>query len=212
MNLFKRYYVNFRHPQGWLGKYVVRRMNGKAHAALFEWALEGVDIREDAHTLDIGCGGGAAVARMLERCPKGKCYGMDFAPVAIEVARSVNQEAIEAGRCKIVGGNAKLLPFIKDTIDLATAFETIYYWPAVDECLAEVIRVLKPGGQFIIGNDTDGIDPEGKKWAQQIGHMYIYTIEELTELLSNAGFTDISSRHDAETHRISVIGRKPLSF
>ena len=39
--------------------------------------------------------------------------------------------------------------------------------------------------------------------------MYIYTIEELTQLLTNAGFTDVTSRHDTETHRICVIGRKP---
>ena len=209
MSLLKHYYANFRHPKGRLGKYVVRRMNGKAHKALVEWALTGVDISEDAHTLDIGCGGGATVARMLERCPNGKSYGMDFAPAAIEVARSVNSKAINDGRCKIVGGNAKLLPFIKETIDVATAFETVYYWPAIDECLAEVLRVLKSGGLFIIGNDTDGIAPEGEKWAKLIGHMYIYTIEELTQLLTNAGFTDVTSRHDAETHRICVIGRKP---
>ena len=209
MNLIKKYYANFRHPKGLLGRYVVNRMNGKRHAELVEWVLEGIDIPDDAHTVDIGCGGGAAVSRMLEKCPQGKAYGVDFAPVAIKKARSVNSKAIDAGRCKILGGNAKLLPLIKESIDIATAFETIYYWPAFDECLTEVFRVLKPGGLFVIGNDTDGIDPEGEKWAKLVGHMYIYTIEEITQYLTEAGFVNITSRHDEQTHRICVIGHKP---
>lgn len=209
MNLLHHYYANFRHPKGLLGKYVIHRMNGKTHSALVRWALTDVDISESATTLDIGCGGGGAVAMMLERCPQGKCHGMDFSPVAIKAARRVNSKAINAGRCKIVGGNAKLLPFIRETIDVATAFETVYYWPAFGECLAEVMRVLKSGGMFIIANDTDGIAPEGKKWAKLVGHMYIYTLDELTEALTRAGFVDIIARHDPATHRICAIGRKP---
>ena len=108
-----------------------------------------------------------------------------------------------------MGGNAKLLPFFKDTFDVATAFETIYYWPSVEECLAEVLRVLKPDGQFIIANDADGIDPVGEKWAKLIGHMRIYTIDELKQLLNKAGFTSIAAHHDEENHRICVTARKP---
>lgn len=209
IGLLNKYYSNFRHPEGLIGKFVVHKMNGKKHAALAEWTFTHVEIAKDATALDIGCGGGANVARLLEICTEGKVAGMDFAPVSVAISKSYNKEAIEQGRCKIVGGNAKLLPFFKDTIDVATAFETVYYWPSIEECLAEVLRVLKPGGQFIIANDADGIDPEGEKWAKLIGHMRIYTIDELKHLLTETGFTSVTAHHDKEHHRICVTARKP---
>ena len=208
-NILRKYYSNFRHPKGIIGKYIVHKMNGKGHAALAEWTFAGVDIASDAQVLDIGCGGGANVKRLLELCPDGMVSGVDFAPVAVNKSRSYNWEAINEGRCKIVGGHAKMLPFFKDLFDVVTAFETIYYWHPINECLAEALRVLKPGGQFIIANDADGIDPVGDKWVARIGHMRVYTIDELKEMLTAAGFTDITARHDAKRHCICVTAHKP---
>ena len=210
MNILNKIYKNYRHPSGLLGRLIVRRMNGKQHAELAEWALSGVEPAHNASIVDIGCGGGATVARLLQMCPEGKVTGVDFAPAAVKIARGLNKEAIELGRCKILGGNAKMLPLIKDVADLATAFETIYYWPAFEECLAEVLRVLKPGGRFLIANNADGIDPIGEKWADQVGHMYIYTIDELKTHLTDAGFINITAQHDKEHHRICVIAEKPV--
>lgn len=184
-------------------------MNGKRHGILAKWALKDVQLDSNAYVADIGCGGGANVARMLDKFPDSKVAGVDFSPVAINMAIKVNKKAIAAGRCKIVGGNAKLLPLLKETCDLITAFETVYYWPSFHECLAEIHRVLKSGGKVVIANETDGIDPKGLKWASQVGHMRIYTIEELIDYLTEAGFTDIKSRHDEERHFICVTGTKP---
>ena len=114
----RTYYANFRLPEGLLGRYVVHRMNGKRHGALAEWALKEVQLNSNASIADIGCGGGANVARMLDQFPDSKVAGVDFSPVAINMALRVNKEAIAAGRCKIVGGNAKLLPLLKETYDL----------------------------------------------------------------------------------------------
>ena len=205
----KKYYANFRHPTGLLGRFVVNRMNGKRHSALAEWVLEDIHLTEEALVADIGCGGGAIVAQMLEKFPKSIVAGVDFSPIAINKARKVNREAIAAGRCKIVGGNAKLLPLLKDSYDLVTAFETVYYWPSFHECLNEIYRVLKPNGKAVIGNETDGIDSEGFKWARLVGHMHIYTIEELTEHLTQAGFININAWHDEERHFICVTATKP---
>lgn len=191
-----------------LGRFIVSRMNGKHHAALAEWAFMDLHLNDDATVVDVGCGGGANVTRLLDKVPNGKVFGVDIAPVAIEKARKVNAKAIAQNKCKIVGGNAKILPFFKETYDLVTALETVYYWPSFDECLAEVHRILKPGGMVLIANETDGIDPKGLKWAKLINGMYIYTIEELKQYLAEAGFTDIVARHDEERHFICVTAVK----
>ena len=41
------------------------------------------------------------------------------------------------------------LPFVENSSDLVTAFETIYFWPGLADCFREVYRVLKPGGMTI---------------------------------------------------------------
>ena len=209
MSLIRKYYSNFSHPQGLLGKYAVYRMNGKRHAALFEWALDGVAIDPKAYIADLGCGGGANVARMLTKCPQGRVTGIDISPVAVGVARKVNKKAIEDKRCTIAGGHVKQLPLIKETQDMVTAFETVYYWPAFDVCMNEIFRVLKPGGTVLIANETDGIDPEGFKWAKLIGPMNIFTIDQLKLFPEQAGFVNIQSKHDTERHYICVTAQKP---
>jgi len=69
----------------------------------------------------------------------------------------VNAQAIRESRCKVVEGSVAELPFGKDTFDMVTAFETIYFWPDIEHCFNEVKRVLKDGGVFAIGNEDDGL-------------------------------------------------------
>ncbi len=209
MNFLQQYYQNFKEPKGILGRYAVYRMNGKRHAALAMWALEGAPIPSNAMIADIGCGGGANIARLLNQYPDSRVTGVDQAAISVNKAIRVNKRAIRAGRCRIVGGNAKLLPIVKETIDVVTAFETVYYWQSFSECVDEIFRVLKPGGACIIANETDGIAPEGAKWAKLIHHMHIYTTQELEQYLAAAGFTNITSRHDPDRHFISVTAHKP---
>ena len=37
-------------------------------------------------------------------------------------------------------------------------FETIYFWPGLEKCFGEVNKALKPGGTFMIVNESDGMD------------------------------------------------------
>ena len=203
-----RYYKRTSHPKGFLGKLALKTMNGKQHEALPEWVFAELQIKEDANMLDVGCGGGANVARLLKRCPNGKVTGMDRSKLALDVAHEVNYREVVDKRCYIIGGNINQLQCAKNLFDLVTAFETIYFWPTLEEGLAEVFRVLKPGGTVAIANEMDGLDPYYRKMEHAVG-MLIYNIEEITESLKQTGFTDIHSRHDESRHFICVTARKP---
>ena len=65
---------------------------------------------------------------------------------------------IASGRCTVIQGNVAELPFDDESFELATAFETVYFWPGLEHCFSEVCRVLQPGGRFIICNESDGTD------------------------------------------------------
>lgn len=45
------------------------------------------------------------------------------------------------------------LPFKDNAYDMATAFETVYFWPDIEKSFAEVRRILKPGATFLIVNE-----------------------------------------------------------
>lgn len=107
-------------------------------------------------------------ARWLERCPEGHVTGLDYSAVSVATAQKYNRQAIAEGRCAVVQGNVAELPFEDDTFDVVSAFETVYFWPGLERCFAEVLRVLKPGGLFFLCNETDGNNPEIEtKWMKK---------------------------------------------
>ena len=81
--------------------------------------------------------------------------------------------------------------FAKDWFDAVTAFETVYFWSDLPQCLREVRRVLKPGGTFLICNESNGDTDKDEKWTEIIGGMTIYKDIELKAYLEQAGFQNI---------------------
>ena len=204
-----KYYRRGRHPKGFWGKQALKAMNGPRHAALPEWVMEQIQVSEDARVLDVGCGGGANVSRLLALCPKGTVTGLDISAAAIDMTKELNYRAFVDKLCNVAGGNALQIPLVKETYDLVTAFETIYYWSSLVSGAEEMFRVLKPGGMCVIANEMDGEGEEDRKMERSVGGIRIYSIAEIKEDLTEAGFTDITAAHDKERHFVCVIARKP---
>lgn len=194
------YIDNARLPKGILGRIMLTRMNRGTHARLAEWALGLFD--QGARTLDVGCGGGANIARMLAR--GGKVYGLDYSPVSVSKSLRHNRNAVKAGRCGVVRGDVTAMPFGDREFDTVTAFETVYFWRPIDAAFAEVYRVLDVGGTFGVFNDADG-SGEPSRNAKRLD-LRIYTPEELTALMRGAGFDGIETYRNGKF--IAVIGKK----
>ena len=208
MGILSKIFSNTRKPEGFFGRMMVNGMNGGGHAKLAEWGLSEVFIAENADILDEGCGGGANIARMLRRAPKGRVTGIDYSPVSVKKSREVNAKAIAAGRCKVVEGSADALPFDDGSFDLVTAFETVYFWPQIENCFTSVRRTLNDGGRFVIINEDDGLSGNNEKWEKLIDGMHTYTPDELRAHLTAAGFRDITVRRDEHRHWLCVTAEK----
>jgi len=77
MGLIKQLFTNCACPQGRMGRAMLKFMN-LCHAPLTNWGLKLVDIQDGWTMLDIGCGGGATLQRLLKRSQDAKVYGIDI--------------------------------------------------------------------------------------------------------------------------------------
>ncbi|MGP1587071.1 MAG: class I SAM-dependent methyltransferase [Treponemataceae bacterium] len=185
---------NFRKPEGFLGKLVIAGMNS-GHAKMAEWGFSHLEGKIFGRGLDIGCGGGANVQRLLERgCDT--VAGVDYSPISVNHSSKQNRKAIAQGKCSIMQASVASLPFKDNEFNIATAFETVYFWPDIKASFKEVFRILKKDGTFFICNEVNGLDESDKKWSERIAGMNIYTGDELTAILKSVGFTRISTDSD----------------
>lgn len=186
--MLNRFMQNTKKPQGFLGKLMLRRMNTGHHAQLAQWGLSKLTLQGSLHIVDVGCGGGANIARMLKELPESRVDGVDYS--AESVAFSKNKNASELGkRCHIQQGDVLQLPYPRQSLDLVTAFETIYFWSDVDAAFKEMLRVLKPGGIFFICCESENADDT--TWPDRIEGMTIYRGSQLKDQLLRAGFKDV---------------------
>ena len=103
--------------------------------------------------------------------PKAHVTAVDYSELSVEKAKEYNKAMIAAGRCEVLQGDVPDLQLPKETFDLATAFETIYFWPGLEKCFSRVTKVLKPGGYFMICNESDGTNPTSLKFEKIIDGM-----------------------------------------
>lgn len=194
------------HPAGESGRELLERMNGGTHEELAKWGLGLLRVAPDAQVLDIGCGGGANLRRLLSCVEDGHVSGIDRSSLSVQVSRETNEQAIAENRCDVVEGDVLALPYPDDSFDVVTAFETVYYWD-LPAAFSEVNRVLKPQGAFLVCNEDNGEDAEVLELATAIPGMVVYRADELVTQLERAGLV-IERVSEKEGGWVAVIARK----
>ena len=207
MGLFKNYVSQTRKPEGKLGKMMLKGMNS-GHAKMADWGLSHLKTIVPERIVDLGCGGGRNVGELLKKYPAAKGTAVDYSTLSVEKASEYNKDLILAGRLEVKQGDVSELNLPDNTYDLATAFETIYFWPGLERCFTEVARVLKDGGYFMIVNESDGTDAASLKFEKIIDGMKCYTAEQIEDALKAAGFTKVKADHHKSKPWITVIAKK----
>ena len=203
MGLMTKFFSQCARPEGFLGRVMLRFMNF-GHAPLTNWGLSLVKIQDGWTMLDIGCGGGATLKRLLKRSDGAKVFGIDISEQSVAKARQVSANVLDK-QVFVTQGSAEELPYQDNMFDLVTAVETVYFWPNLPNCLQEVIRVLKPGGSFAIMVEVlDG----DSMWTNVVEGMTAYSPEQLKQMLDEAGFTQ-TEIHRKKPSYATIIGMKP---
>ena len=207
MGLFRGFVSQTRKPEGFLGKMMLSGMNS-GHAKMADWGFTHLPDIMPTKAVDLGCGGGRNAGELLKKYPKAHVTAIDYSDLSVEKARGYNRDMIAAGRCTIQQGDVSNLKLPAGTFDLATAFETVYFWPGLEKCFAQVAKVLRPGGYFMICNESDGTDATSLKYEKIIDGMKNHTVEEIEAALKAAGFTEVKSDHHPSKPWITVLARK----
>ena len=148
--------------------------------------------------MDLGCGTGALLEQVVKLDCVKNAHGLDLSEKMLEQARQKNINAA------LVQGDSEKLPFENDFFDVVYCNDSFHHYPNPKTVLAEVKRILKPGGNFIL------CDPYQQPGALGItnfilrltntGNVKLYSGKELCALMSEH-FTDIKwSKIDATAH------------
>ncbi len=97
--------------------------------------------------LDVGCGDGALAVVLARR--GAHVTGLDADPAMIAAARQRTER--EAVPLTIIEGRGEALPFLRGTFDVTLAVTSLCFVPNAAQAIAEMARVLKPGGRLVIG-------------------------------------------------------------
>jgi ubiquinone/menaquinone biosynthesis C-methylase UbiE len=91
---------------------------------------------------DVGCGNGAFTQLLFERCAPAEVCGIDPSPQQLAFAR----ERLARAPAHFVEGDAMALPWPDASFDAATTALVIFFVPEPARCVAELARVVRPGG------------------------------------------------------------------
>jgi arsenite methyltransferase len=161
------------------------------------------DLHEGETVLDLGSGAGADVFISARRVgPTGKAIGLDMTDEMLELARA---NAREAGveNVEFVRGYIEEIPLGDASVDVVISNCVINLAADKGRVLAEVARVLRPGGRFAVSDviadpDMDeATRADMREWTGCIAGAL--TRAEFEDALANAGLDDIEIR---ETHRV----------
>ncbi len=123
---------------------------GPAARALVNWA----DLREGEAVLDVGCGTGAATRFAAEKAgSSGRVVGVDVNAGMIDVAQSM--PPAQGPAIEWIEKSAYELPFTDVEFDVVLCAQTLQFLEDRPRALAEMYRVLKPGGRVVVSSWCD---------------------------------------------------------
>ncbi len=139
----------YENPRGIVGTYIGEKMV-RQHRVEVDWTIDQLLIQPNVRVLDLGCGAGDALAQILHRFDSVHVTGLDRSKTVVRSALKRNQAAVKAGRAEVTEADFRRLPFSDAQFDRVFSIHTLYFWEDVNAVLAEIERVLVPGGSFVI--------------------------------------------------------------
>ena len=164
---------------------------GPSHRALIARLRDHLGDRP-GRILDVGCGTGLFAARVREALPNATVYGVDLTQGMLAKGRSRWRKLVETARP--IQGDSERLPFAPGSFDAVTCANSFHHYPHQDRAIAEIRRVLAPGGRLLL---IDGYRDAPYGWfiydvcvALREGNVHHCSSRRVRTLLQAGGFVD----------------------
>ena len=191
----------------------------RALTPLFDWVVRATtresrfkqallaqaDLRDGLAALDVGCGTGTLSLLMKQRYPGCDVTGLDADPEIVEIARRKAADA--RAIIKFDLGSSNALPYEDDAFD--RIFSTLFFHHLTPgekrRTLAELLRVLRPGGELHVADFTAPAGPVQWTLSRQIllfdgpTRTRENLAGQLPRLFAEAGFREVETRSRMRT-------------
>jgi len=139
-----------RGPLGWISAHTV--LNTSDYPAV----ADALHLCPDDELLELGCGSAGFLAGQADLVHR--VAGIDLSGIQVGLARKRLAERIAAGTAEIVHGDAAALPWPDASFTVVTCMSVFEAFPDPSGVVAEVFRVLRPGGRAVL-NIGERVDP-----------------------------------------------------
>lgn len=184
---FKAVAAQLAKPEGEAGIKTAVHMN-ISNGDMTRHAIDLMTYPPDARVLEIGPGNGNFASYVLSKDNGIHYFGADRSETMVHEAREINKHHIAAGRVRFEWTDGLTFPYPDRSFDNVFTVNTLYFWETPAVQLAEVRRMLKPGGTFCLAIAS-------RAFMEQLPFtaygFTLYTPEAAQELLLASGFTAI---------------------
>lgn len=178
-------------PSGFLG-WVFARTASLSSGPLYAAMGEASELGPGDELLDVGCGSGDFLAQQASGVRR--AVGLDLSYPQVEVARRRLASRIAAGTAEVVRGDAQRLPWPDTSFTVVTCMASFEAFPHPAKALAEMHRVLRPGGRVVL-NIGQRVPPGTRTHRVLGGRVWVWAEDDVRRLVEEAGFTDVAVRY-----------------
>lgn len=158
------------------------------HAPVYPVMARELNLRPDDDLLEVACGSGVFLATQAAHVQR--VAGLDLSDIQVGLARRRLVDRIAVGTAEIVKGDAAALPWEDGRFSVVTCMGSVEAFPDPAAALAEMHRVLRPGGRIVVSLGARVAD--GTETHRVMDAAWVWNEGDARRLVEEAGFAEAS--------------------
>jgi ubiquinone/menaquinone biosynthesis C-methylase UbiE len=161
----------------------------KNNADYYDRTVRLLKVGSGDRIMEVGCGSGLALRRVLEECPECRVTGVDFSPLMLRKAAKNNREAVAQGKVRLVSADIRSHDFGGETFTKIFGINVTYFWNPLEPVLSKLFGLLEPGGRMVLYMSS----PEmlGRRSWTLDGIFHKRSVETVVGALEKTGFSRV---------------------